>query len=140
MGSQYHHHRHHHVFTSATGVASSFDAELTTFFPFDPFRLPRSGVFIENIYREWTSVALDDSEDEDDDDDDSEEEEEDVGSSEDKEEEEGLVGRKIAGSLRRSGDDLRMHGPASLIDGETELGASFGGMSISPARPTELMV
>lgn len=34
-------------------------AELSTFFPFDPYRLPRSSVFIRDVYREWSSVAID---------------------------------------------------------------------------------
>lgn len=104
-------------------AAASFDAELTTFFPFDPFRLPRSCVFIENIYREWTSVALDESDDEDEDESD--------------EEDDGLGGSI---SSHQSYEDLHMHGPSSLADGGASLGASFGGMSISPARPVEVAV
>ncbi|KAI9434445.1 RNA polymerase I-specific transcription initiation factor RRN3 [Lactarius indigo] len=50
-------------------------SELTSFFPFDPYKLPRSSSYIEPIYREWTSVAV--GADDDDDDSDEEEEEED---------------------------------------------------------------
>ncbi|KAH9174603.1 RNA polymerase I-specific transcription initiation factor RRN3 [Lactarius sanguifluus] len=50
-------------------------SELTSFFPFDPYKLPRSSSYIEPIYREWTSVAV--GVDDDDDDSDEEEEEED---------------------------------------------------------------
>lgn len=103
-------------------AAASFDAELTTFFPFDPFRLPRSSAFIDGIYREWTSVALDESGDEDEDE------------SEEEEEEGGGVGSQ------QSDEDLYMHGPASLIEDTAGLGASFGGMSISPVRHTEVSV
>ena len=77
-------------------------SELMSFFPFDPYKLPRSSSYIEPIYREWASVAV--GVDDDDDDDDGEEEEE--------EEEEGV--------------DLDVRAEA---DG---LGASFGEMKISP--------
>ncbi|KAH8118691.1 RNA polymerase I-specific transcription initiation factor RRN3 [Phellopilus nigrolimitatus] len=43
------------VATGAAAMSRSFDADLTTFFPFDPFKLPRSSGYIEGIYREWTS-------------------------------------------------------------------------------------
>jgi RNA polymerase I-specific transcription initiation factor RRN3 len=49
-------------------------AELNTFFPFDPCRLPKSNGFIQGVYREWESVRIQG----DDDDDDEEEEEEDT--------------------------------------------------------------
>ena len=82
-------------------------SELTSFFPFDPYRLPRSSSYIEPIYREWASVAIEG------DDDDDEEDEEEMG------EEEGLQ----IGLPRRDAD----------LDVEADgLGASFGGMSISP--------
>ncbi|KAJ3569093.1 hypothetical protein NP233_g5282 [Leucocoprinus birnbaumii] len=45
-------------------------AELNTFFPFDPYRLPRSAVFIRDVYREWSSVAIDNESDDESDDDD----------------------------------------------------------------------
>jgi RNA polymerase I-specific transcription initiation factor RRN3 len=41
----------------------SATAELNTFFPFDPYRLPKSAVFIKDIYRDWSSVAIDDESD-----------------------------------------------------------------------------
>ncbi|KAI0057541.1 RNA polymerase I-specific transcription initiation factor RRN3 [Artomyces pyxidatus] len=75
--------------------------ELNTFFPFDPYKLPKSSAYIESIYRDWSAVAIDEEDDEDEDEDDEEE----------------IVGRPV-------GEDL---------DGG--LGASFGGMSISPAAP-----
>lgn len=50
------------------------NAELNTFFPFDPYRLPKSNTFIQDVYREWSSVAIDDEEDDSDDDDDDDEE------------------------------------------------------------------
>jgi RNA polymerase I-specific transcription initiation factor RRN3 len=86
--------------------------ELTSFFPFDPYKLPRSSSYIEPIYREWASVAIEGDDDEDEDED--EEDEEDMG-------EEGLqIGLPRSGMV----DDLDVE-----ADG---LGASFNGMSISP--------
>ena len=83
--------------------------ELTSFFPFDPYKLPRSSSYIEPIYREWASVAIEGDGDDDD------EDEEEVG------EEEGLqIGLPRRGMV--DGLDIEADG----------LGASFGGMSISP--------
>lgn len=85
-------------------------SELTSFFPFDPYKLPRSSSYIEPIFREWASVAIEgDGDDEDDEDEDEDE-----------------MGGKEGLSLR------------DALDGEVEadgLGASFGGMSISPGPP-----
>jgi len=82
--------------------------ELTSFFPFDPYKLPRSSSYVEPIYREWATVAIEG--------DDDEEEEED-------EEEEGI---QVGVPPRDAMDDL---------DAEADgLGASFDGMSISPVR------
>lgn len=39
--------------------SGSVTAELNTFFPFDPYRLPKSSVFIKDVYRDWSSVAID---------------------------------------------------------------------------------
>ena len=81
--------------------------ELTSFFPFDPYKLPRSSTYIEPIYREWATVAIEGDDDE---------EEED-------EEEEGM---QVGLPLRDAVDD---------VDAEADgLGASFDGMSISPVR------
>ncbi|KAG6885615.1 hypothetical protein C0993_012362 [Termitomyces sp. T159_Od127] len=88
--------------------------ELNTFFPFDPYRLPKSHTYIQGIYREWSSVALDD--------DDEEEEEED-----DEEEEETHETR--AEGLESSG--LLIPRTKSSTD-DFGLGKSLGAMSISP--------
>lgn len=53
--------------------SGSVTAELNTFFPFDPYRLPKSSVFIKDVYRDWSSVAIDN---ESDDEEESDEEEE----------------------------------------------------------------
>ncbi|KAG1896316.1 RNA polymerase I-specific transcription initiation factor RRN3 [Suillus fuscotomentosus] len=100
------------------GVApgSAGPEDLHTFFPFDPFKLPRSGEYIQGVYREWAAVAIDDEEEEDEDDLIEED-------STFNEWEHGQGGSciPITASKRGESDD----------DG---LGASFGGMSISPAR------
>jgi RNA polymerase I-specific transcription initiation factor RRN3 len=87
-------------------LADSVHAELNTFFPFDPYRLPRSSSYIQGVYREWSSVAIDDEEDADDDD------EEDI-----------QQGHGSFDIFRTDHHD----------DDTGGLGESFGGMSISPA-------
>ncbi|KAF8260618.1 RNA polymerase I-specific transcription initiation factor RRN3 [Lactarius quietus] len=62
-------HPEHHRRQQAPTPPSSL-SELMSFFPFDPYKLPRSSSYIEPIYREWASVAVG----VDDDDDDEEEE------------------------------------------------------------------
>ncbi|PBL02973.1 RNA polymerase I-specific transcription initiation factor RRN3 [Armillaria gallica] len=99
------------IFTSA-----AVNAELNTFFPFDPYKLPRSGVYIEGIYREWGEVAID--EDEDDEDEDDEEDEDEMRDTFD---EGGIpVVRKT-----ETEEDPATQG----------LGESLDAMSISPVRP-----
>ncbi|CAL1700445.1 unnamed protein product [Somion occarium] len=98
-------------------AGSSMHTELNTFFPFDPYKLPRSSAYIQGVYREWSSVAIDD---------DDEDEDEDEAESDDEEHYHASFDGGIAvpqSSSPSRGDDT---------DG---LGASFGGMSISPARP-----
>ncbi|KAG8956690.1 hypothetical protein FRC04_000168 [Tulasnella sp. 424] len=50
---------------------SPVENDVNAFFPFDPYKLPGSSSFIEDIYREWSMVALDedDSDEEPDEDD-----------------------------------------------------------------------
>ncbi|EIW61642.1 RNA polymerase I-specific transcription initiation factor RRN3 [Trametes versicolor FP-101664 SS1] len=105
----------------------SMTAELNTFFPFDPYKLPRSGSYIQGVYREWSSVAIDDDEDEDDDDD--EDEEEDEGA--DNAEHEDMASSQPVGILVNG-----VRAPSETSD--DGLGQSFGGMSISPARAAHL--
>ena len=96
-------------------VSNSISAlsELTSFFPFDPYKLPRSSSYIEPIYREWASVAIEGVDDEDDEEDDEE-------------------------AMGEEGLRLGLYGRDAVdnadVDSEADgLGASFGGMSISPA-------
>jgi RNA polymerase I-specific transcription initiation factor RRN3 len=95
-------------------LGGSINAELNTFFPFDPYRLPKSNVYIQAVYREWSAVAIDEEDDED-------EEEEDYGDGDPSDV--GSSGQlKIPRSDNYGGDE----------DG---LGESLGKMSISPMRP-----
>ncbi len=52
--------------------ANPSTSDLNTFFPFDPYRLPKSSHYIQAIYREWGEVAVDDESE-------SEEDEEELG-------------------------------------------------------------
>jgi len=85
-------------------------SELTSFFPFDPYKLPRSSLYIEPIYREWASVAIEGDDDEEEDEDEDE------------------VQQEMQDGPPRPWRDEVDH-----LDVEADgLGASFGGMSISP--------
>ncbi|KAL1754725.1 RNA polymerase I-specific transcription initiation factor RRN3 [Schizophyllum commune] len=102
------------------GAARERDAELHTFFPFDPYKLPRSGPYIQAVYREWASVAIrgDDEDDEDED----EDEEDDVAGIQSHETPACLaIPRAVEGD---GGDDDAMG-----------LGTSLNAMSISPQAP-----
>ena len=61
------------------GRKTLVDTDLDQFFPFDPYDLPRSKVYVEKLYRNWDEVALpgmkaEEEEDDDSDDDDNEDE------------------------------------------------------------------
>ncbi|KAI1796147.1 RNA polymerase I-specific transcription initiation factor RRN3 [Ganoderma leucocontextum] len=103
----------------------SMTAELNTFFPFDPYKLPRSGSYIQGVYREWSSVAIDDEDDE---------EEEEEGVDEDDGEGDGQGAASQPMGIMINGARA-LPQPADDTDG---LGESFGGMSISPARPEHM--
>ena len=95
-------------------------SELNTFFPFDPYKLPRSSGYIDSVYREWASVAIDEEEED-------EEEESDA-------EEEG-VGEDIEKQAENE-PEAEVEGaiPVQARDAVSDsLNVSFGGMSISPA-------
>ncbi|KAG5639716.1 hypothetical protein H0H81_005899 [Sphagnurus paluster] len=102
-------------------LEAATNPELNTFFPFDPYRLPKSHVYIQGLYREWSTVALDEDE---------EEEEEEEGESDAWEDGEGN-GLASSGFLSI---------PRSDADGgsgdELGLGESLGAMSISPSQPS----
>ncbi|KAJ7126373.1 RNA polymerase I-specific transcription initiation factor RRN3 [Mycena crocata] len=91
---------------------SSITAELNTFFPFDPYKLSKSSVYIQNIYREWSAVSIDDDEEE--------EEVEDV---------------DIQPASYNGFGHLNIPSSQVTRADDDELGASLGAMSISPVRP-----
>lgn len=95
-----------------TFVPDGMHAELNTFFPFDPYNLPKSGAWIQGVYRDWASVAIED-EDEDGD----EDEDEDRKDNDDDQDE-------VVDEMWEERND-------GVCDVELALG-SFGGMSISP--------
>lgn len=112
---------------SADGLVS---VELHSFFPFDPYKLPRSGSYIQGVYREWSSVAIGGDEE----------------SDEEEDGEDGVEGEPgQVGILSVSPSDVsgglqipRASQPSgSDADG---LGESFGGMSISPAQPRSVVM
>lgn len=95
------------------------EEEMNTFFPFDPYRLPKSSVFVKEGYREWEEVAVEDSDDEEDDEDSDSEDE-------DEPELEGGIPMSIGGS------GLSVPNAFDKQDDDM-LGKSMGAMSISPA-------
>ncbi|KAG6910121.1 hypothetical protein DXG01_012880 [Tephrocybe rancida] len=97
-------------------LGEAANPELNTFFPFDPYRLPKSHTYIQGIYREWSTVALDDEDDED----------------EDEEEEEEEVHGADVEVLASNGLLIPRAKPANTD--ELGLGESLGAMSISPMR------
>ncbi|KIK96058.1 hypothetical protein PAXRUDRAFT_139331 [Paxillus rubicundulus Ve08.2h10] len=116
-------------------------AELHTFFPFDPYKLPRSSSYIEGVYREWSSVAIggdeesDDESDEESDDADEEDEEDDRWAGLSTNSSRDIPMTLVSGGLRIPGNSSQ--GSNSLAEG---LGESFGGMSISPAQPRSVVM
>lgn len=114
-------------------VENAMTSELNTFFPFDPYKLPRSGSYIQGVYREWSSVAIDDDDEEDEDEDDGEDDDEDDESAEGGEEED-----EDAAVSEPMGIFVNGAHATSQPDAADGLGESFGGMSISPARPEHL--
>ncbi|KAF9077097.1 RNA polymerase I-specific transcription initiation factor RRN3 [Rhodocollybia butyracea] len=108
----------HQISLSALTQGTNLTSELNTFFPFDPYKLPKSGAYIQKVYREWTSVAIDeesDDEDASDSDSDSDGEEQTAHPSSD-------FGIPISMSTTSQQNDAQ------------GLGASFNAMSISPAN------
>jgi len=92
------------------GLDTSLSAELNTFFPFDPYMLPKSQSYIHGVYRDWASVAIDDDDEDED---------------EDEEDDENNVGE---------GHQPPHYLDISRPDVSKGLAASFDSMSISPAR------
>ncbi|KAF8838365.1 RNA polymerase I-specific transcription initiation factor RRN3 [Paxillus ammoniavirescens] len=123
------------------GTEEFLHAELHTFFPFDPYKLPRSSSYIEGVYREWSSVAIggdeesDEESGEESDDADEEDEEGDAWAGVSANNSRGTPTTLVSGGLRIPGNS--MQGSNSDAEG---LGESFGGMSISPAQPRPVVM
>lgn len=116
-----------------SGGEDLVSAELHTFFPFDPYKLPRSSSYIQGVYREWSAVAIGSNEDDESDED---AEDADVGDSDDPE----LDGMRSivdqSGAVTSGGLNI----PRTMTSDADGLGASFGGMSISPAQPRSVIM
>lgn len=116
---------------------ANIDAGLDSYYPFDPFTLPRSKRYIDRIYRTWgeVSIPLDDDDDESDDEDGSEEESEEE--EEDSDADQG--GQAVAMKQAIPKPQPHHQKPASwkrLMAGSNRddgLSSSLEGMSISPA-------
>ncbi|KIK67716.1 hypothetical protein GYMLUDRAFT_36459 [Collybiopsis luxurians FD-317 M1] len=106
------------------GVNHDLTSELNTFFPFDPYKLPKSGVYIQKVYREWGEVAIDEESDDEDEEDEGEDDGDDT-----------MDNRGYAMSISMSvpGSDQAAQREDSAGE-EQGLGASFDAMSISPAK------
>ena len=129
----------------------NIDSGLDSYYPFDPFDLPRTGQVIEPMYWTYGDVAVDASDDEDDDssDSDGETDSDDDEDDEAKDEDERL-GASAASAGKGKGKlriphpnsfGSKVHGTSldrrrALRDGAQGgvLSTSFEGMSISPAR------
>ncbi|KAG9015414.1 hypothetical protein FRB94_000018 [Tulasnella sp. JGI-2019a] len=94
-------------------------ADLNSFFPFDPYKLPLSYSFVQGVYREWGEVALDDEDDGEEDEDEDQEE----------------SGNGVDGEPLDEGGLM----PIPLVHEEVEIARSFEGMSISPIRQLGLI-
>ncbi|KAJ9111412.1 hypothetical protein QFC19_001181 [Naganishia cerealis] len=124
------------------GRKTLVETDLDQFFPFDPYDLPRSKVYVEKLYRHWDEVALpemkgEDEDEEDDEDDDEEDDEEDDGNSSDAsvaQRSQRLTMPSGQGGLRTaSGRRL----PADELRSAQQISSSFEGMKLSsPPRQT----
>ncbi|KAG8739372.1 hypothetical protein FRC10_005691 [Ceratobasidium sp. 414] len=109
----------------------ALEVDLNAFFPFDPYKLPLSHKYIDDVYRDWGSVALEDDIDSD------EGEEEDVTNtiqdrrfySADLDQEDEYEGDERSQASRSSPEPEGISISGSAAD---LLDATFGGMSISP--------
>lgn len=123
------------VLSKAVG-GEFLEAELHTFFPFDPYKLPRSSPYIQGVYRDWSSVAIgDEDEDEADADDDSVDDEDD-----DRRSAEGNNLMSHATGMVSVAGGLSIPGQPQSNSDADGLGESFGGMSISPAHSQSVVM
>lgn len=113
-------------------------AELHTFFPFDPYKLPRSSSYIQGVYREWSSVAIGGDEESDE-----EEDAEDTDAGDRGPDEAGMhsIGQDDAVTISVVSGGLDIPRSAQESADTDGLGDTFGGMSISPApQPMSVII
>jgi RNA polymerase I-specific transcription initiation factor RRN3 len=102
---------------------------MDSFFPFDPFKLPLSSVYIDEIYREWEGADDDDDDDDESDtatDDDSSTDASTSQASETEDEKSWTMGGLAVPGMNRRGGNSPMN-----EDEEDEVARSFEAMSIS---------
>jgi RNA polymerase I-specific transcription initiation factor RRN3 len=135
------------TWNAAIASSSAAIADLQAFFPFDPYRLPKSSRWFDGMYRDWNMVAIgdDDEEDGEEEDDESDEEDAVVAS----------VATQVGGmremtaeteesdAERETTDDEELYGvPMELgsvreeriVRSQLGVSESFGKMSISPVQ------
>ncbi|KAJ3980642.1 RNA polymerase I-specific transcription initiation factor RRN3 [Lentinula detonsa] len=117
----------HQISLSALTHGLHLTSELNTFFPFDPYKLPKSGVYIQKVYRDWTSVAFDE---ESDDDDTSDSDDSDEGENENEGTAHATSEFGVPISITVADGNLQGNADESAPG----LGVSFDAMSISPAK------
>ncbi|BEJ14127.1 hypothetical protein CspHIS471_0313010 [Cutaneotrichosporon sp. HIS471] len=136
---------HAHSKRSAPSIAgpraarqANIDAGLDSYFPFDPYDLPRSGEFVEALYRTWDEVAVDLGGDSDSDDE-AEESDESMG-----DEELGPGRIPVATSagkrplpIARGGSSFGEHRRRNILN-DAGLSTSLEHMSISPVPSSVL--
>jgi RNA polymerase I-specific transcription initiation factor RRN3 len=112
---------------------SNIDAGLDSYYPFDPFTLPRSKQYIDNLYRTWGEVSIPLDDESDDDDDESEDAEETEDDSLDEMDTSRTRVKPISLPKGSSWNEARRRlvGSSRRDDG---LSSSLEGMSISPAH------
>lgn len=120
---------------------TNIDAGLDSYFPFDPYDLPRSGEFIEPLYRTWDDVAVDLGGDSDSDD--SEEEGEESDESMEEEPASGRLRMSLSTSATRRPLPIAKVGSGSFgrrrnILNDAGLSTSLENMNISPVPSSVL--
>ncbi|KAJ2931731.1 hypothetical protein H1R20_g5334, partial [Candolleomyces eurysporus] len=119
-----------HLLVHPTFLRGELNNELNTFFPFDPYRLPRSGSFIQEVYREWSDVAIDGDEDDEEDEEDANDNSDSDNEGDSSDDEDDVIGASTGSSGHLAIPGRQRRGEASDDGG---LGESLVAMSISPA-------
>jgi hypothetical protein len=123
------------------GRKTLVDTDLDQFFPFDPYDLPRSKVYVDKLYRNWDEVSLPGMKGEEDDEDEDDDEEDDSGTDSES------SGRSLTpndASMTNRSDRLRMPSATQEIRAAStrplstqaqQIGTSLEGLNLtSPPR------